>query len=422
VRVLQVIFDGGGNVPPQLAIARELVSRGHDVRVLGNRCQQARVEGAGAEFRAFVHAPEHDASSPETDMLRDWEARTPIGAFARMRDNLIYGPALRFARDVIAEVERRTADVVACDYLVIGGAIGAERAGVPVAILVHTVYPLPGAGAPPFGIGLTPAEGPLGRLRDAVLARAFTALFAPGLRSANAARRELGLEPLADPFEQALHADLVLVLTSPEFDFTDLGALPANVRYAGPVLEPTAAHDWNSPWSNEDPRPLVLASFSTTFQDQRDLAARFLDALAGMPARGLLTTGPAVDVSGLAVPENVEVREFVPHGAVLPESSLVVAHAGLGTVHAALAAGVPLVCIPDGRDQNDNAARVVAAGAGVRLRRGVSARKLRAAIAAALEDRSLRSEAIRLGEAVRRDDGAAATADALESLAAGTET
>ena len=169
MRVLQVIFDGGGNVPPQLRIARELVARGHDVRILGNSCQRRRAERTGAEFRAFVNAPEHDASSAETDAIRDWEARTPIGAFARARDNLMYGPALSFARDVVAELKRRPADVAVCDYLLIGSAIGAESAGLPVAILVHTIYPFPGVGAPPFGLGLQRASGPLGRLRDVVL-------------------------------------------------------------------------------------------------------------------------------------------------------------------------------------------------------------------------------------------------------------
>ena len=42
----------------------------------------------------------------------------------------------------------------------------------------------------------------------------------------------------------------------------------------------------------------------------------------------------------------------------------VISHAGLSTITAALTAGVPLVCIPQGRDQPDNAKRVAASGAG----------------------------------------------------------
>lgn len=64
------------------------------------------------------------------------------------------------------------------------------------------------------------------------------------------------------------------------------------------------------------------------------------------------------------MPENVVARRFVSHGVVLPQAQLVITHAGLGTVMAALTHGVPLLCIPLKNDQIENAARVVSAGAG----------------------------------------------------------
>jgi UDP:flavonoid glycosyltransferase YjiC (YdhE family) len=85
-------------------------------------------------------------------------------------------------------------------------------------------------------------------------------------------------------------------------------------------------------------------------------------------------------------------------------------------VNAALADGVPLFCIPDGRDQPDNAARVVLAGAGVRVRKRTSPRKLRRAIATALEDPALKRGASALGAALARSDGALAVVEHLELL------
>ncbi|MDQ3934925.1 MAG: glycosyltransferase, partial [Actinomycetota bacterium] len=169
MRVLQVIWDGGGNTAPQLAIARALVGRGHEVRVLGHRAQRQKIEAAGAEYVPYRHAPEGDASRPETDILRDWEPRTPVGALARVRDRLMYGPSALFARDVVEAVEASPADVVAWDYLLLGAGTGAERAGIPSAAVVHTIYPFPADGLPPFGLGFQPAGGPAGRLRDAAL-------------------------------------------------------------------------------------------------------------------------------------------------------------------------------------------------------------------------------------------------------------
>ena len=62
---------------------------------------------------------------------------------------------------------------------------------------------------------------------------------------------------------------------------------------------------------------------------------------------------------------------------MLPHAALVVTHAGWQTINAALADGVPLVCVPDGRDQPDNAARVV-----LRVRVCASARRPRLASSA----------------------------------------
>mgnify|MGYP000890130134 FL=1 len=60
-RFLFVLWDGGGNVPPQLAVARCLATRGHDVRVLAPGVLKQRTENAGATFVPYTRAPEHDS-------------------------------------------------------------------------------------------------------------------------------------------------------------------------------------------------------------------------------------------------------------------------------------------------------------------------------------------------------------------------
>ena len=82
-------------------------------------------------------------------------------------------------------------------------------------------------------------------------------------------------------------------------------------------------------------------------------------------------------------------------------------------------AGVPLVVVPLGRDQPDNAARVVHAGAGTRLRKNASVSALRAATAQVIEDPRYRAAARRMATwlAAERDDSLAV--DELEHTAAG---
>ena len=52
----------------------------------------------------------------------------------------------------------------------------------------------------------------------------------------------------------------------------------------------------------------------------------------------------------------------------MPRCAAVVAHAGSGSVIGSLAHGLPLVLVPQGADQFDNAARCAAAGAAVVVR------------------------------------------------------
>lgn len=416
MRVLQVLWDGGGNVAMQLGISRALVSRGHRVRILASSSLREGVEACAAEFVPFQRAPDICMGARGADPVSDWEARTPLGSIARYRDRLIFGPALEFARDVLAELEREPADVVAFDYLLLGAAIGAEKAGVPSVALIHNPYPLPEPGIPPFGQGLMPARGAPGRLRDRVFGAVGNRLLAPGLQAANRARDQLGLRPLDRYDAQLRRCDLLLVLTSPELDFGAKADLSANVRFVGPVLDHPERCEAESDSGEPPGQPFVVASFGTTYQRQGPMMRRVAAALGDLDVRALLTTGPAIDPDEIPAPPGIEVRRFVSHSEVVPRARLVVCHGGLGTVHIALAHGVPLVCIPHGRDQGDNAARVVVAGAGLRVSRRASARRMRSTILRALNDDSMRREADRLARSFVPLDGATAAAGEIEAL------
>jgi len=148
--------------------------------------------------------------------------------------------------------------------------------------------------------------------------------------------------------------------------------------------------------------------------NQRAAVQRVLDAVAHLQVRALLTTGPALDRGSLRIPANTHAASFVAHRSVFPHASLVITHAGWQTVNAALADGVPILCIPGGRDQHDNALRVLAARAGIRIRKHSSPRRLARAITRALADPELKHGAQRMAQSLARSDGAIAIAEALE--------
>ncbi|HJZ78143.1 MAG TPA: nucleotide disphospho-sugar-binding domain-containing protein [Vicinamibacterales bacterium] len=306
-------------------------------------------------------------------------------------------------------------DLVVCSMFCVGGMVAAEAAEIPFDVMVPNIYPFPAEGLPPFGLGLQPARGPAGRLRDRVLSTLAERLWdARGLVGLNALRGRHDLPPLSHFFDQVGRAWRQLVLTSAAFDFP--ATLPDNARYVGPVLDEPAwalSAPWTTPAGNS---PLVLVSLSSTFQDQIGCLQRIVEALSTLPLRAIITTGPAVEVTALHPSPNVGIVESAPHRRVLQQAALVITHGGHGTVMKALAAGVPLVVLPHGRDQGDTAARVSARGAGVTLARTAGVRAIRGAVLDVIQNDSFRLAAQHLGEAIQRDGDADVLICELEAL------
>ncbi len=213
-------------------------------------------------------------------------------------------------------------------------------------------------------------------------------------------------------------AHAILVLTYEKFDAV-WESRPNHVHYVGPLgCVDDAPQRYDLPWPAEDRRPLILVSYSTTFQNQAGTLQRVADAVAGLPARVLFTLGEAIRAEELRLPDNAVAERYVPHGAVLSHASLVVTHAGHGTVMAATTAGVPLVCTPMGRDQHRVSACVERCGLGVTVPMTASSEQLRIAIEAALQDDTLAARARRFAVELDLPAGLCRAVSLIESLQA----
>jgi MGT family glycosyltransferase len=413
-RFLLAVIDGGGTLPPALGLAGELVRRGHSVEVLGDPTAEQSARAAGCGFTAWPTAPRLDTIADQTALIQELESGHPLRQFIAARDRILVGPAAQFADDVVAAAGALGADAVLADGLP-GLLIGAQATGLPTAALMANIYLRPTPGLPVMLSGWAPGRGPVGRTRDALARGAMRLVFArmvPGLNAVLAAHE---LAPVRDLFELYDRCRAVLVMTSPSFDFRS-PRIPANVHFVGPQLDDP---DWaaNGDWRPEGGDPLVLVATSSVFQDQTDLLCRVADALGRLPVRGLVTTGRAVDPADVPAPGNVRVVRAAPHRAVLAETAVAVTHAGHGSVLKALAAGVPLVCMPMGRDQKDNTVRVLRLGAGLRVPEDAAPDRIAAAVRQVLDDPTYgvaaRRCAVTLAEEARTRPSAADRAEGL---------
>lgn len=193
-RYLFALVDGGGTVPPELGVARRLLDRGHRVTVLAEESLAGQVGSTGAAFIPW---------SESWGQFQDWELRTPATRLRGTVDSMFLGPAPAQARDAAAAIGRLRPDLVLTSFPAVGAMIAAQAHGVPYDVLFPNAYPLPAQGLPPFGTGLRPARGPLGRLRDWAARRAGTALFDRyALARVNALRSAHGLAPVPHAWDQ----------------------------------------------------------------------------------------------------------------------------------------------------------------------------------------------------------------------------
>jgi UDP:flavonoid glycosyltransferase YjiC (YdhE family) len=114
-------------------------------------------------------------------------------------------------------------------------------------------------------------------------------------------------------------------------------------------------------------RPRAYLTFGTVF----NVNDAFQAALAGIRDLGVglvVTVGPDGDPRAFGPqPANVVLERYIPQTLLLPACDVVASHAGSGTVLAALALGIPQLCMPQGADQFLNAASVARVGAGLAI-------------------------------------------------------
>lgn len=411
-------FEAGGSVMPALTVVDKLVRRGHRVRVMSDACNRREAEAAGAVFIPWRRAPSKPLRDRAFDTFDDWSAPDPADGFMNLVDAVLVGPALAFARDVIDEIARERVDLVVSSEMLFGVHAGCEAVAQKHALLSANIALFPLPGVPPLGPGLPPARTDQERALHAAIAADTLAMLDRALPKLNAARIDLGLAPLAHLVDQHKSAEALLLGTSRTFDFAP-DVLPRRVRYVGPQLgEPGWAAPWVSPFAPDDRRPLVLVSFSTTFQDHAGVVQRVVDALADLPVKAVVTLGGSLHRDELRAPGNVAVVESAPHHDVMREATLVVTHGGHGTVMKALAHHRPMLIIPHGRDQNDNAVRVTERGAGLALPRDADVAALRAATRRLLTEPAFAAAARALGAAVAREAAESPVVEVLERLAA----
>jgi UDP:flavonoid glycosyltransferase YjiC (YdhE family) len=205
--------------------------------------------------------------------------------------------------------------------------------------------------------------------------------------------------------------------------------LPPRVHLVGPILpRRPATLDANlRAWLDGSASAgVVYVSFGTLVVLKEEQIQALLHGLSRVGTR-VLWSLPAAQQRLLPgrLPEGVRVEPFVVQAAVLahPAVRAFVTHCGRNGLHEALWHGRPLLCVPFFGDQHYNAARLVEAGAGIRLDKdALGWREIEDAATRLVRDPGHAACAARLGTILRTSGGLSRAMDIIEcALEAGVD-
>jgi UDP:flavonoid glycosyltransferase YjiC (YdhE family) len=127
MKILFAMVDGGGNIPPQLAVSRALQARGIEVHVLGHRGIRERVEAAGLAVEPFAGG-------------RHFDPTVQRSLPAIMTDFARVAADRRLGQCVVDVARRHRVDAVVVDMILAGGISEITTAGIPTVVFVHCFY------------------------------------------------------------------------------------------------------------------------------------------------------------------------------------------------------------------------------------------------------------------------------------------
>ncbi|EHB54923.1 glycosyl transferase family protein [Mycolicibacterium rhodesiae JS60] len=375
-KILAYTSPALGHMLPISSLLTELASRGHRIhlRTLSTAVEMATQFG----FEASAIDPRIEAIE-----LDDWQAANPRSAL-RLGVQAFGRRAGYEVADLAGAVAEFGPDALVIDVNCWGALSAAEAGPIPWTCFTPYTPALRSPGVPPFGLGLRPLPGILGRARDAaveaVVTRSLERIMLPPI---NSVRHGVGLAPVDSMDEFLRRAPFTLVASGKPFQYPQTQWGPG-VQMIGPCVfdpQPEAAPDWLTAIE----RPIVLVTTSSEKQDDVVLVQTAIAALAGEPVH-VVATMPAGGADEVAAGPHVTVCEFISHSRVLERAVCAVTHGGMGATQKALAFGVPVCVVPFGRDQLEVARRVQVARCGTRLAAGkLSPPRLRRKIRQAME-------------------------------------
>lgn len=352
-----------GDWNPMLAIAEEMLARGHRVTMLGNEAFGDAAKSLGAEF-VSVHGADRLASLKRPEFL-DYQA-----GYRRHLPVQCLEPLAQTYAEIEARYEPGRTVVVAANWC-FAARVAQEKLGVPTATMLTDAHMLRSA----RGIYRMPRPMLLGRWVFPFYVRlqfwvADLLYIDPLCRDElNRFRGNLGLKPIRRVLDTWSNSPQLLLGMFPDWWGPPQPEWPAHVRLCGfPVYDGKDVRPLSDATLNflAEGEPPVVFSPGNSSLHSREYFVAAIEACQRLKRRALLITKNVAELPDVDAAQIHQV-EYAPFQSLLRQACAVVHQAGTGTVAATMRAGLPHVSIPSFFNQPDLAVRLERLGIGTTI-------------------------------------------------------
>ncbi len=339
MRVLFATHATSGHYHPLVPLAKALQDAGHEVAFVTSKFFCQSIEASG--FECLPAGYDLDTHWSEATIEKQFPeyAKVPQGLekMRWMASNIFAGLMLeQMVPDLLIRVDEWQPDVLVREPSEFSAAIVGEKLHIPYAT----------AGWPLF----FPHELWLELVGEEL----------------NEIRTEYELP--VDEQLSMLHPYLYMAFAPPEY-----AGDPDNIPPTAHLFRPDP-FDRSGPedlpdWIDDLPdQPTIYATLGTVFNDEPGVFELIIDAFREEPVNLIVTVGRNQDPTRFdPLPDHIHVERYIPQSLLLPYCDLVIAHSGYNTVVNVLGAGLPMVSVPVGGDQEVQAKPGVRMGASIMI-------------------------------------------------------
>jgi len=417
VRIGIQTWGSEGDIRPFLALGHALATRGHAVELIYTEIQDRRYEevarALGFTARAVASPVLHDPQRIVDVGLKLLKTSNPLTQ-GLLISRAILEPIIEPAYQAALDLCRRS-DIVIQHFILHGARAAADISGTPLVTVAFAHMLTPSRYIHPQG---TPRLGEWGNVLE--WAMASLALNNTLLKDVNRFRAKVGLPPFADLMRDAWASHRLHLIASSPALLDRPADWPEWNQMCGFLELPVHEHETVSP----DVEAFLSAGPPPVFMGFGSLmpvggTGHLEETIAIFASAARLAGVRAIIQSVIERPptESVLHVKRTPHRFVFPRCAAVVHHAGAGTTHSTLRAGVPSIPIPHVSDQfawADELRRLGMAPKPIR-RMSLTTERLARRITEVLNTPSMKAAAMTMSERMKRDNGPAVAADLVES-------